>query len=658
MLTVSEHFASIAPSLIVVGLALGLLPLLDRSDWRARTAVLIVSTFLAWRYMIWRFTDTIPELSLDLDALVAWAFASLEAVTVLSSTLAALILTRTRNRSREADASAGWWASQQPPKVDVYIATYNEEIEVLERTIVGAKSMSGPAARIFVLDDGRREWLRQQCGRLGVEYRQRPDNSHAKAGNINFTLMQRLRDEDAPDFVAILDADFVPHRNFIVRTLALFKEPSVGLVQTPQHFFNPDPIQHNLGISSGYPDEQRFFFDHVEPARDAWTIAICCGTSSTVRTQAVAAIGGFPTESVTEDFLLTLRLDEKGWRTVYLNEALTEGLAPEGLREYIVQRGRWCLGLMQIVRNVYPPFGSQHQLRFMHRVGLLDSLLYWSSTFSFRLAGLAVPLLYWYGGLTVVSASVTDVLRFYLPYYLAVILGLNWISRGMILPLLNDVSQLVAAWPVTRAAALGLMTKGPHKFKVTAKGGDRTRVVVQWPLLWPFALVFLLTLFGLIVGLIAPEAFNYDHIAGDGMQVIVTWTIYNLALLIIAMIACIEQPRADRPQRSVTEAAELYIAGRIFTSWVLELGVQQARIRGPAGLTAGDVGSLALATIGDVPAIIDRETTDGYYLKLSPTVEQRRRLLDKLHTTDSPPGIVHGDVRLILKQLARLLTAR
>jgi len=658
MWTVSEQAASIAPSLVIVGLALCLLPFLDRTDWRARTAVLVLSTFLAWRYMLWRFTETIPPLSLELDALLPWAFALLEAVTVLSSTFAALILTRTRDRTPEADKHAGWWSADQPPKVDVYIATYNEELEVLERTIVGARSMQGPPLRIFVLDDGRREWLREYCEQLGVEYRQRPDNSHAKAGNINYTLRQRLREPDAPDFVAVLDADFVPHRNFVVRALALFHEPDVGLVQTPQHFFNPDPIQHNLGISSGYPDEQRFFFDHVEPARDAWGIAICCGTSSVVRAEAVAAIGGLPTESVTEDFLLTLRLDESGWRTVYLNEALTEGLAPEGLREYIVQRGRWCLGLMQIARNVYPPFGTAHRLRLMQRVGIIDSLLYWASTFPFRLAALVVPLLYWFGGIALVNASVPDVLRFYLPYYLAVIFGLNWISRGMIFPLLNDVSQLVAAWPVSRAVVLGLLTKGPHKFKVTAKGGDRNRVVIQWPLLLPLAIVFALTLLGLLIGLIAPAAFNYDHVAGDGMQVIVAWTIYNLLLLIIAMIACIEQPRTDRPQRSLTEAAELHFAGRTFTAWILELGVEQARVRGLAKLALGDAGNVAVPAIGNVPAMIERETTDGYYLKLSPSPEQRRRLLDKLHTVPETPGVAQGDLGLMLKQLARLLTAR
>lgn len=55
------------------------------------------------------------------------------------------------------------------------------------------------------------------------------------------------------------------------------------------------------------------------------------------------ASGGFPTDSITEDFMLTLQLQEYGYRTVYLNEALTEGLAPEGLKEYVTSErdGAW-----------------------------------------------------------------------------------------------------------------------------------------------------------------------------------------------------------------------------------------------------------------------------------------------------------------------------
>ncbi|MFN4102511.1 MAG: glycosyltransferase family 2 protein, partial [Pararhodobacter sp.] len=87
-------------------------------------------------------------------------------------------------------------------------------------------------------------------------------------------------------------------------------------------------IQHNLNLSRAYPDEQRFFFDTLQPARDAWGIAFCCGTSSVVRWRALMDIGGLPTESVTEDFMVTVVLQDAGWQTAYLNEALTEGLAP------------------------------------------------------------------------------------------------------------------------------------------------------------------------------------------------------------------------------------------------------------------------------------------------------------------------------------------
>jgi len=118
----------------------------------------------------------------------------------------------------------------------------------------------------------------------------------------------------------------------------------VGIVQTPQHFLNPDPIQANMGLTGSWPDEQRYFFDIVMPAKDAWGCAFCCGTSSVIRYDALVKLGGMPTDSVTEDYLLTLRLKEIGYSTAYLNEPLSFGLAPEGLKEYVTQRGRWCLG--------------------------------------------------------------------------------------------------------------------------------------------------------------------------------------------------------------------------------------------------------------------------------------------------------------------------
>jgi cellulose synthase (UDP-forming) len=489
----------------------------------------------------------------------------------------------------------------------------------------------------------------------GVEYIARSENAHAKAGNINHALAERARHLDRPDFVAVLDADFIPHVDFIDRAVALFHDQSVGLVQTPQHFFNPDPIQHNLGISSAYPDEQRHFFDNVEPARDAWGIAICCGTSSVMRVRAVEQIGWLPTESVTEDFLLTLTLAENGWRTVYLNEPLTEGLAPEGLREYIVQRGRWCLGLMQIVRNLYNPLGT-HRLGLLHRLSVLDSFLYWISTFPFRIASLICPLLFWWGGVTIVNASLVDIIRFYVPYYLAMLLALNWLSKGLFIPVLNDVAQLIAAGPICRAAALGLLTKGPHKFSVTAKGGDRTRIVVQWSFMRPFMVLLGLTVGGLVVPLNSDFIFNTSSTAGDGVAIVMFWTIYNIVVLLVAIAVCIERPRYNRPQRQILEPVTLTIGDEKHRGWLVNLGQEGARVSGPFGLSLGATGKLTIPVIGDIEARVLALTRDGYRLRFSPTTTQRAQIIEKLHTARAVPGADRADIVRMIRELARALT--
>jgi len=122
-------------------------------------------------------------------------------------------------------------------------------------------------------------------------------------------------------------------------------------------------------------------------SRDAWGLAFCCGTSSVIRFAALQEIGGFPTDSVTEDFLLTVRLRERGYKTIYLNEKLSVGLAPEGLNEYATQRTRWCLGLVQICRGRSGPLRLHNGLPLSFRIGLIETFLYWGVSF-----GVSLPL--------------------------------------------------------------------------------------------------------------------------------------------------------------------------------------------------------------------------------------------------------------------------
>ncbi len=72
-------------------------------------------------------------------------------------------------------------------RVAVLIPTYNEPEEVLLPTVAAAVRLS-PPHDTWVLDDGRRPWVRELATELGARYLARPDNRHAKAGNLNYAL--------------------------------------------------------------------------------------------------------------------------------------------------------------------------------------------------------------------------------------------------------------------------------------------------------------------------------------------------------------------------------------------------------------------------------------------------------------------------------------
>jgi cellulose synthase (UDP-forming) len=130
------------------------------------------------------------------------------------------ILTRTRSRSADADRNLGWLRHlPRPPLVDILICTYNEDEEILERTIIGGQALEYGNFRLWVCDDGQRCWLRTLCERLNCGYLTRADNAHAKAGNINSALRHLGTLPQRPEFIAILDADFVVQPKFLQRAL-------------------------------------------------------------------------------------------------------------------------------------------------------------------------------------------------------------------------------------------------------------------------------------------------------------------------------------------------------------------------------------------------------------------------------------------------------
>lgn len=612
-----------APTLFIIGAATVLLPLIDRDSAAGRAMPCLLCIALMLRAMIWRVTSTMPTFELTPEVVWAYVFFVGEVACSFSGVLLFFFLSRTIDR-RPQSARHQSWVAEQRMMVDIFIATYNEEEAILDRTIVGAKSQDYEHFRVFVLDDGRREWLRELCRKRGVGYITRTDNDHAKAGNLNHGLRWLAEHGGASEFVAILDADFVPQPNFLRHALALFHEPDVGCVQTPQHFFNPDPLQVGFEAAHLWPDEQRFFFDILLASKDAWGVAFSCGTSSICRRSAVEAIGGIPTESITEDMLLSVKLKSIGWRTVYLNERLSMGLAPEGLREYISQRVRWCIGFMQIASSVWGPFGST-RLPFLDRLSLVDAFLYWGLSFPFRIFCLLAPILFGFFGVSVYSASAADIIFYMGPWLAAQMIVVAWISRGRLLPIMSDVNQLLIAFQATKAAAAGLMKPKGHKFQVTAKGGDRSRVVVQWAIMRPFVLLLALTF-----GAILYVTYGPYRATQESGEILLFWGYYNMLLLAVAMIACVELPRPRDQRFSSNEVGHLEAGDGRTPCRLVNLGLSGAAIAGRAPAEVGVDLVLELDEVGRLPARITRQTETSFEVQFAAADDSRVALTRKL----------------------------
>jgi len=181
-----------------------------------------------------------------------------------------------------------------PPRpglsVDVFIPTYNEDLDVLEATITGAVGIRYPHLT-WVLDDGRRPEVEALARRLGADYLTRPDNLYHKAGNLNHALKHTTG-----EFIAILDADMVPQPDYLDRTLGYFEDEKLAFVQMPQEFYNQDSIQHDP--LSRHWHEQTLFFRVIQPGKNHTNSAFWTGSPSVMRRKSLEDIGGVATETV------------------------------------------------------------------------------------------------------------------------------------------------------------------------------------------------------------------------------------------------------------------------------------------------------------------------------------------------------------------------
>jgi cellulose synthase (UDP-forming) len=420
----------------------------------------------------------------------------------------------------------GTWALRRrrvvpPPAtltVDIFVTTYNEDVDILRQTLRAAVAVRGPH-KTYVLDDGRRADVRALAEELGCTYLTRDNNRDAKAGNWNNAFVQT-----SGDVIATFDADHVPRPDFLERTLGFFRDPKVALVQVPQLYHNLDAVQHRVSWKSRrLHSEQDAFFNLVMPGKDHWNAAFFCGTGAVLRREALEPHGGILTGTITEDLHTSAVLHTEGWKSVYLNEMLVTGLAPLDLKALATQRLRWAEGNLKVAGFVNPFTASG--LSLAQRISYAASLYHWTIGLPKAIYYAAPPWILLSGTFPIANFDLTFLL-IYAAFLGSLLISYRVSSRGRSRLIVDELFNMVSFFTLLRAMKrVAVGRRRPSTFEVTAKRGtgvrDATPVLPHTVLLFASLLAISWSLMGLGFG-VTDDLF--------GVSVAVFWTLYNVSL--------------------------------------------------------------------------------------------------------------------------------
>lgn len=458
------------------------------------------------------------------------------------------------------------------PVVDVFIPTYNEPLSVVRSTVIAALAMDYPSDKmnVFVLDDGRREEFREFALRVGAGYITRDNNRHAKAGNINQALPITHG-----ELVAIFDCDHAPTRSFLQATLGwFFRSRRLAMVQTPHHFYSPDPFERNLNQFRKIPNEGELFHRFIQDGNDLWNASFFCGSCAVLLRRALNEIGGIAVETVTEDAHTALRLQRRGWETAYINIPQAAGLATESLAAHIGQRIRWARGMVQILRLENPLF--VRGLTFSQRLCYLNATTHFLFALP-RLIFLTVPLVYLVLGKVNIYGYSLALLAYALPHIILSTLTNSRIQGRHRFSFWNEIYEVILAPYILLPTLLALINPRLGKFNVTSKGGIVRRSFFDRRIAFPYVLLLALNLFGVYK---AGQRYFADPAHHDVVIMNSVWTIYNVVILSVAASVAWE-----RRQRRSEVRVDLRVPFTLYTADQLAVTgtTSQLSLRGAAG---------------------------------------------------------------------------
>lgn len=382
-------------------------------------------------YILWRGFCTIPNHAVYgwLAAICGIILLSAEAISMLEG-IGHFFSSRKKSVPDKPVIPIGWY-----PHIDVFIATHNEDVELLYKTVNGCRHMrytDQNKIHIYLCDDGNRPAVAGLAERMGVGYLGLPENKHAKAGNLNNALSKT-----SSPYIVTFDADMIPTREFLMETVPYMFLPrlkqsdnglwaerdedeidetfKMGFIQTPQSFYNPDLFQFNFFSENRIPNEQDFFFREVNVGRNNSNACIYAGSNTLISREALEAAGGISTGTITEDFETGIKIQAKGYTCYALDKVLAHGLAPTDIDNLLKQRVRWGRGCIASLRRVNLLFNKGIPIG-----GKLNYLACWTYWWTFlrRFIYIVAPILFVAFDIPVVVCGLREILFIWLPSYL------------------------------------------------------------------------------------------------------------------------------------------------------------------------------------------------------------------------------------------------
>jgi cellulose synthase (UDP-forming) len=499
----------------------------------------ITATLYFLYYLWWRATATLNPSA----PFFSWLLWAAEAFGVFTYILFSYF-------TRNIDPKVPFAPAPDNLEVDIFIPTYNEEQDVLEATLIGCNKVRYPHTT-YVLDDGDRTWVKNLAEQMGIMYISRPVHDHAKAGNINYALTQT-----SGDYIVLLDADMVPQPEYLDWTLGYFSDDKLALIQMPQEFYNQDSIQH--AANATYWHEQSLFFRVIQPGKNYTNSAFWCGSPSVLRRKALEDVGGVATETITEDIHTTVRLHSRGWKTLFVNEPLAFGIAPQTIKAFLVQRLRWAQGTMQLYRSKESPLWRTG-LTFNQRLSYLSSFLAYIEAYQ-KFILITIPILILGFGLLPMKVNLIVFAIHWAPYFILNILANQVGGRGVFRYFKTEKYNLLKTI-IFIESTFTLFSNKPLKFKVTPKTVTGSVYSEERK-----SLIWYMVIFGSLIGamvnaVIAIIISTTANKQWDAFLIALFWAGYNAFVIMLALLEVFRKQHERKKYRfPINESGDIEIA--------------------------------------------------------------------------------------------------